>query len=158
MSAETDIYSFETIFAQALQAVLNGRDVRSYTILDAPNFQNDRPRTEIIFVPGSGRGRWNPARADLRETAWKGAYNLFLITDANVQAHSAYVALVRSIMHGIDTAINGAEPMTRHRLQAFFRDGGTSPSYKPEDGVYETRMIYEVDFSVQADAWAALES
>lgn len=156
MSAETDIYSFEQIFEDALKAVFTAREVKAFTSQDTPDFQKDRPRVEVVFIPGPSQGQYKTVGGNFRQTSWKGQFQLRLVTEASAQVHNAFRAVIRSIMHGVGAAINETPPMDKHKLQPFFADAGTSPRYQPEEGTYETNMIFECDFSVQNSAWAAL--
>jgi len=156
MSAADDIYAFEQIFEDAAKALFAAQAINAFTSQDAPDFQKDRPRVEITFTPGAGQGRFIQINGEHRETAWKGQYLFRVVTDASAEVHNSFRSNVRAIVHGSLRSIAGTAPMIRHMLQPFYMDGGTSPSYSPQDGVYESQMTFDINFSVQADAWAAL--
>lgn len=147
------VYDFERVFETACKAVFSAAEVKAFTTQDSPDFQRDRPRVEITFTPGAGHGRYVLISGVQRETAWAGQYRLSVITAAEITIHSVFRSQVRSIMHGIDDFINAVEPMLRHKLQPFFRDGGTTPTMQAQEGVYRSDMIFDVNFSLQAYAW-----
>lgn len=56
-------------------------------------------------------------------------------------------------MHTQLIGVNGMDPMTLHRIQRFQQDGGTSPTFKGEDGYLRTILSFNIDFSIQDEAW-----
>jgi hypothetical protein len=155
MSAATDIYAFETLFPDALKTVLTAAEIKAFTLSDTVNFQKDRPRVEIVFHPGAGREQFIQVNGDPRETSWAGEFELLLVTEAEVNTHLAYLTQIRSTLHGVFGQINDYV-LTRHIIQPFIRDGGTVSQWTPQDGCFISRLTVGVDYSVQADAWAAL--
>lgn len=170
------VYDFEAVFENALKAVLTAAEVKAFTSQLIPStgdaaedatlaaqgfeildFQKDRPRVEIFFTPGAGMGQLiqHPETGAETETAWKGGYALRLITAADMRIHRAFRTLVRYQCHRLRGVVNGVAPMTLHCLQ-FLRDAGTSPTIKSEDGLFESALQFEIDFSIQGNAWAQL--
>lgn len=168
MSALTDIYDFESVVESAVKAVLVANEITAYTTQDftptnpdgTPNqdFQLKRPRVEIMFIPGAAAGVWVLVNGQPRDSAFKGTIQLRVITEPHIAVHSAFRATVRGLMHGIGLAVNGTAPMTRHKIQPWFRDGGTSVMVKTEDGYLRTDLSFEIDFTIQYDAWQALQT
>lgn len=111
---------------------------------------------EIMFTAGAGQNQ-RPYLRDIqqeRETAWKGQYRLDLITEAKATVHNDYRTKIRSLMHGLPYQINETH-LPYHKLQ-FLVDAGTTPTLDSREGYYMTVMIFDVDFSIQANAWALL--
>jgi len=166
------VYDLEAVCENALKAVFAANQIQAFTTQDIGvvgadgnpviDFQKARPRVEIMFVPGAGQGRFREMIVDgIRtpvETCWKGQFKLDLITDARINIHAAFRTFTRFLMQTMVWRINGTAPMEIHKIQRFPRDGGTSPVMKPQDGYLQTTMLYDVDLSVQDNAWAALET
>ena len=175
------IYSFPNLFERALQAVFADAQIAAYTSQLVPttgnaaqdaalvadgyeiiSFQRDRPRAEILFTPGAGLGRFIPlAVAGTKvpvESCWSGTYLVRALTKPDIREHNAFVVQLRFLLQTMGVRLNGTAPMTRHAVAPMFRDGGSSPLTKNEDGYYETTLQYNLNFSVQADAWASIAS
>lgn len=172
MSAFTDIYDFETVFETALKNVFKARSITAYTSVDfslsngdgtpIQKLQLKRPRVEIQFSPGEGNGQWHlnteSGETTLREQGWSGEYTVRIVTAARYDAHSAYRAEVRGVLHNL-TLLNGTDPMLRHKIQPQSHDGGTSPIVvDTEEGTFTSQIKMAINFSVQTDAWSALTS
>lgn len=180
------VFDFEHIFEVAIKALFIANAIKAFTSQmtastgnaaqdaalvaagwDIIDFQKDRPRVEITFTPGSGAQQWNnktftgsvtgynPTGEIPVETSWKGQIKLDLITPADMQIHTAYRNFVRFLMHTQLTTLNNTA-LTLHRIQSFYHDAGTTPVLKPETGLFQTSMLYDLDFSIQDDAWATL--
>lgn len=181
MSA-TDIYDFESIIENAVKAVFTAAGLTCFTPQDAAtiDFQKERPRVEVEYQHGVGQNQWHieqtapNAFKDRRERAWKGQLVVALVTEANITIHCAYRAQVRSIMAGLWNQINGdgAEDcpwqysvngtptdgkLRNHKLH-YVGDAGTSPIYPMDQGMFKTTMNFNVDLSVQENAWALLNT
>lgn len=154
LTPEQKVYMFEFIFPEALRLVFAAMDLTAYTNFVPPQLQKERPRAEIIFIPGAGKGVINPASQ--RESAWSGNFKVDLITAPDIALHAAYVSKVRSRLGNIVPEINAVPPMENHAIAYPLRDGGTSAAYASERGDFMTTLIYELDFSIQATAWALL--
>lgn len=176
MSAINDIYNFERVFEVALKNVLTAANVKAFTSQlvastgnaeqdaalvaqgwDFLDFQKDRPRAEIFFTPGAGRGQLipHPLTGEETETAWKGSYTIRLITAADMVIHAAFRTQVRYLLHRLRGDLNAVAPMTLHSLN-FLADQGTSPVIEPQQGDFQTTMQFEIDFSIQGNAWPLL--
>jgi hypothetical protein len=136
---------------------------------DIIDFQKDRPRVEIFFQPGAGQGRFRATTVNgiviPLETAWNGQFKLDVFTLPDIRAHAAFVTMVRFIMHTQLLQVNAFLPdgtqgnpgtLLSHRIQSFQKDAGTTPLMKSEEGVFQTSLLTEIDFSIQDDAWATL--
>lgn len=177
MSA-TDIYDFENIIEAAAATVFAAAQIQNATTLTFPAMQKVRPRVEIIYIHGAGKGMLiippgtPPSIENRRESCWSGQLKLELITQDDIVQHCAFRSSVRAIMATFWTLINGQGGVTpwsysdnggpppdgrlsNHKLQ-FARDAGTTPVMVPERGYLQTTMLYDTDLSVQANAWALL--
>lgn len=157
------IYDFEGVIEAAAASVFVAAGLVCFTPQSDPAFQKERPRVEAIFVPGSSLRRCqivNSEGATLeasREVAWKGRLQIEAITDSVIATHAAYRAKVRNVMAKFAATVNGVN-LTRHAILFPISDLGSSPTYKTSEGFYATVMNYEFNFSVQADAWGALNT
>lgn len=174
------VYNFEAIFEKALQAVFLSADIKSYTsqfvartgdsLIDNAavaagfqllDFQKDRPRVEIFFTPGAGQGLWRElgvaGATTPVECAWAGQYRLEIVTAADIRVHSAFVVAVRFVMQTLQCRLNNSG-LTFHAIAPFYKDGGTSPTIKAESGSFQTTMMFEINFSIQDDAWETIAS
>ena len=130
---------------------------QGYEIID---FIKDRPRVEIFFTPGAGQERHeaqNIGGFDTSvETSWKGQFRLDCTTDADIRQHSAFVTMVRYVMHTqLYNGING-KILQNHYIHQFAKDSGTTPMIKTEEGLFQTTLLFNIDFSIQEGAWALL--
>ena len=130
-----------------------------YEILD---FQKDRPRVEIFFTRGAGQGRFISVNfGDFTtsvETAWTGEYLVRCITEPNIIKHNAFVTQSWFILSTLVPRINNIAPLTNHALANFPKDGGSSDRIDYTEGDYMTVLSFNIDFSVQANAWAQLQN
>jgi hypothetical protein len=159
MSAE-QIYDFEGIIEPAVCNVLTSASLIAIHSGSDPKFQQAIPRVEITIAVGSGAQRpWaiDATEANQRETAWNAQLRLDLITPSDIIVHRAYRATIRSQMAILPTTINNTTGMERHKIQRI-TDAGTSPCQSPQDGIYQTTLLYDLQFSVQSYAWADLEA
>jgi len=168
------LYDFRNVLETALQAVFTANQVTAFTTQDfgktkddgkgnqvpVIDFQRARPRSEITFTEGPGRGQFRPLIVEGQETAvetsFSGTFTIHCITEAKIQIHAAYVVMVRYLMHTMVPRINGVDPMVYHRVHSFVKDASTSPTFEPENGVFQTQLRFEVDFSIQDDAWETI--
>ncbi|MDE2103923.1 MAG: hypothetical protein KGL39_42195 [Patescibacteria group bacterium] len=169
------IYDFEAVMEMALAQLFDGNQIKAFTTqwiaktgnaeTDAANeadgyslldFQLDRPRVMVEFVPGAGAGQFtNKVIAGVEmpvETSWSGQFKIELITAPESRLHASYRTMCRYIMHTQLLSLNG-NALTLHKIQSFPKDAGTTPRMKGEDGAFQTIMLFDVDFSVQDDAW-----
>jgi hypothetical protein len=172
------IYDFPRVFEVALKTLFTAREIKAFTsqmlestgdeaadqeLIDAGweiiDFQKDRPRVEIFFVPGAGQEQYRATTIGEDEfpveTSWKGQYRLDVFTRDNIKVHSAFVTAIRFIMHAQLLSLNGSA-LTLHKIQTFQKDSGTTPMEKPEEGIFQTSLLFDIDFSIQDDAWDTL--
>lgn len=181
MSAR-DIYDFEGIVeATTVSLFLDDNDISAISTQNPRKLRRDRPRVEVLYVHGSGRQQMVLVGGTTieyrRERAWNGQLKLELVTDADIQLHTAFRCQVRSLMAAFWLNIN-AKPgditpwsygplgkplvlppggrLRNHKLQSA-GDGGTSPVMSGQ-GYLQTTMLYDVDLSVQDNAWALLNT
>src|ERR1041385_5820385 len=97
------VYDFPFIFENALKAILTDLQVKTFTSQLVPrtgddaqdaalveagyellDFKRDRPRAEVIFIPGGGQGQFRELNVDGSpmevETSWAGQYAVRAIT------------------------------------------------------------------------------
>jgi hypothetical protein len=154
LTGEQRIYMVEFLLPEAVRSVMADNGITAYTQFVSPELQKQRPRCELWFTLGPGQGRFIQVNGVPRETAWKGRLHAICITESNNTIHSAYVVRVRSLLHGIADAVNNVLPvMENHKVQPFFRDGGTSSRMDTQDGYFLTELSFDLDFSVQEYAW-----
>ncbi len=166
------VYDFESVLERGLQALLTALNIKSFTTQDfgrnnadgtpVIDFQKDRPRVEILFTTSAGQGQFRPLLVDgievPVETSFKGQYRLDIITAPAMSIHAAYRTMIRAVMHTQLLGVNGTDPMTFHRIQRFYQDAGTSPTIKADEGYMRTILSFEIDFSIQNEAWETIAS
>lgn len=162
MTPEEQVYAFERILPLGLQPVMVAAGIAAFTITDAPDLQKDRPRAELFFSAGQGQGIFKQITVDGEpypaESSWVGQYEIIAVTEDDPEVHLLYLAKLRSIMFRAGPKINATEPMTLHKLQPFIRDGGTLNNWTPQEGAVHSRLLFEVNFSIQDDAWELLST
>jgi hypothetical protein len=169
MSATTDIYDFETAIEEAFRTALADAGLTAHTLLTVPDaadieasqeFQRSRPRVVVSLEVGAAKGQLLAApgtrasSGSSREMAYGGTLTLEIVTAATIAAHREYRAIVRQVMDTICPAVNG-DPVTHHKVQRV-RATGSGTTYEAAGGCYAARLTYDVDFSIQAEAWNAL--
>ncbi len=156
MAAE-DIYNFEVLLPHAVKTVLEGLDLKCYTIEDAIDFQKIRPRVEITY---RHMGEASPQRraklpdGSLRTSCFRGELKIHAITDADEQgklAHSKYRATVRNGLAALQEEVNGTQ-LTLHKIQ-FIQIGNEETGVRSADGYQQTTFPFTLDVSIQQDAW-----
>lgn len=174
MSAITDIYDYFTPIEDAIAAVFKAAEIDCFTALgeqplgdgEAEGDVEDkrpRPRVEIVLHPGAAMGRLramagkNTSSGHLREYARRSNLDFRLITKADIREHRAYVAHIQYLCDTLADAVNETRLLTNHRIAAIRMTGGEA-GYRPQDGVIETVLTAEVDFSVQHYAFEAIET
>ncbi len=154
LTAEEQIYMLEFILPESARQVMIANEITAYTDFVPPELQKERPRVEIMFMVGQGKGMFpRPVNGIPVEVAWMGSFQFILITEANMATHSRFVSKVRALMHRIGPMINNVQPMQNHKLQPFSIDAGTSSTFKSEEGFYQTALGLNVNISVQDNAW-----
>ena len=162
MTPEEQVYAFERILPLGLKPVMVAAGINAFTIEDACDLQKDRPRAELFFASGSGQGIFKQITVNGEpypvETSWLGAYEIIAVTVDDPEVHLAYLAKLRRIMFCAGPKINNQEPMTLHKLQPFIRDGGTVNNWEPQEGAIHSRLTFEINFSIQDDAWELIST
>lgn len=173
------VYDFQGIMEVALKSLFIEREIKAFTsqyvvstgddaqdaelveqgfeILD---YQKDRPRVEITFMPGAGQDQFAAkiiAGFEMPvETSWSGQFKLDVITAPDIRVHKGFVIAVRFLMHTQLQSVNGSEYLPLHRIQSFAMDAGTSPQMKTDQGDFQTTVLFDIQFSIQDDAWDLL--
>lgn len=159
MAAE-DLYDFESVIPRAVKEVFTSSGFTALTIEDDPAFQKLRPRVEIVF---NVHGEASPKRlaklpdGTLRTSCFRGELKLMAITDADTAGkvvHSKYRGQVRSVIAGLQDAVNGGS-LLNHKLQ-FIVSGQEQTGIRTQDGYQQTTFPYTVDVSIQQTAWDLL--
>jgi hypothetical protein len=184
MTTIDQVYQFETAIETAFARVLASRQMTVYTPSNdefltpefiesnpdlaeyLPNgsaFQKKRPRLEVVMTLGAGKGILLPlagrlaVSGSLPETSYSSSLRVFVVTESKVQIHRAHCAMARSLFDTIREALNETSLLPFHSVQSI-RLSGSSPSYRTQDGAYETEMAYELDFCIRREAWTALRN
>jgi hypothetical protein len=173
------VYDFQGVMEVALKSLFTAREVKAFTsqfIVSTGNdaedealieqgyeildFQRDRPRVEITFTPGAGQDQFAAkiiAGVEMPvETSWSGQFKVDVITAPDIRVHKAFVIAVRFLLHTQLQSINGSEYLPLHRIQPFAMDAGTSPQMKTDQGDFQTTLLFDIQFSIQDDAWDLL--
>ncbi len=162
LTPEQKVFMFNFIVEEAAKVVFEASELTAYTSFVSPKFQKQRPRCEHVFVLGPGQLRWAP-RASLPaalatekiESAYKGMLEVSAITAADQLIHSAFCTKVRALMMNFKSRVNNVSPMVQHKVQ-LITAAGESPTYESETGVYQTKLQFNLDLSIQATAWELL--
>lgn len=163
------LYDFERVLEKATRAVFVAVEIKAFTTYAVPksgdsaiddqletyDLQKDKPRAEIMFTPGAGQGHFKLVNSVERETCWKGQLRIDIVSEDDMRIHSALRVKVRALMHGFRELVNSVEPMQYHKVQ-FCADAGSTPALQIQEGELVTTMLFDIDFSVQDDAWALI--
>jgi hypothetical protein len=160
LSAES-IYNFEIVIPEAVKRVLTATGVDAYTLADAPQFQQNRPRVEITYRHIS---ETTPKRVALmadrvtkRTSCFRGELKLHAITEADDVGrfvHSLYRARIRNVLATLEQSLNNGI-LTEHAIN-FVVSGNETTGTRTQDGFMQTTFPYTVDISIQKDAWGTL--
>jgi len=156
-----DIYDYFTPIEAAIVQVFDAQEIVCWTPLRDPEFQKQRPRVEAVLMPGAGKVRLLPqagrrsAPGHLREQARNASLVINVITEANITLHRAYVARV---IYLLDTMAHDAQAtgLIPNHFIAALRCNGGQLDYKPEEGLFNSTLNCDLDFSVRTTAWAEL--
>ena len=162
MSANS-IYDFETPIEHGVALSLSAAGLNVCTPIeffvggesvDEQTFQKHRPRVEIVFTP-SGEKKSYAVMQDgsLMNASWTGALTCYVISGIDIAEHRSYRASLRRIMALLRNTINTT--LDYHKIQNWY-ESGSSVDYKPEDGYFTSTITYQVDFGIDAGAWAEL--
>lgn len=153
---ELETYDFETILETAIVTVLTAANITNVSSDSDPQFQTERPRTNVMIQVGGTASPWRMLQPNDKAIGYIGAYTaqleLTMITgtnEAGKSAHKAYRSRIRHVMEPILflPAINGIEVLA-HKIQKL-TPSGTSPVYKDDDGYQTSKLAYSIDFSLQ---------
>ena len=161
-----DVYDPESALENAVRSILNDT-LAAFTPQSDPQFQKERPRVEIQCSLGASK---NNHVVDIdgldeyrpREDGWKIRASLVIVTPTPAngdggQLHRECRALIRRTM--FELPWNGQIPalMPNHVIYAPVGHMGTTPTPKPENGFWLTRMDWDLTISIHKDAWAKLD-
>ncbi len=163
-----DVYDFEGAIEKAVSAVFTDQEIVCFTPQGDPQFQKNRPRVEATFIPGPGRQQYILVADDFtdgnsdyphrRESSFGGQLTLSVITDGEngMSAHADYRSKIRNVMSTFQRTVNGlSASVMNHKVQQI-RENGSSNVYGPQEGYYQTTLNYDLEFSIQANAWLQL--
>jgi uncharacterized protein YlxP (DUF503 family) len=165
MSA-TRIYSFESVISSACKNVLQSAGLTAYTSFDAPNLRKSRPRVDVEVRVGA---QLNPPIVQLvdngtiferRNAAWTGQIIFHIITDTTQpgkQSHSDYRAEVRNILAVLQDRVNELF-LVQHMIHHPMVETGTAHQANTDKGYEITTVTFDMNFSIQKDAWSLLDS
>lgn len=163
MSADyITLYEFERLISATLVALFNADDLAAYGVGTPAELQKSRPRVEVFINIGARFDNHYvlDAEGNRRENGWTGSFTLSAITLADFTIHSLYVAAIRNkaaLLDQIDLVDNASAagtPLLYHEISEV-KTAGTSPTIKPEEGYYETKLNYDFLFAIRPDAWPA---
>lgn len=163
MSAEVNIYDFEGAIEGATAQMFTDEGIVCLTEISDPQFQKERPRLEIEFTLGSSGTMLLPERGVVaaagfaRATTFSGNLSVDVITAADYGLHRQFKARVRNIIATLARRLNDGIKLPYHAISSV-NFGSAEPMIKAEDGLYLTRMSFDLNFSVQANAWASLNA
>ena len=155
--AIADVYDFESVITRAVKTVLEGLDLKCYTIEDPIEFAKIRPRVDITFqLHGEASPKRLAKLADgtTRTSCFRGELKMHAITDADEPGklvHSRYRAFVRAGIAALQDELNGTQ-LTLHRVQ-FVVTGNEETGVRSTDGYQQTTFPFILDISIQQNAW-----
>lgn len=170
MSAETDIYDFETAIEDAVEALMLDNDLEVVTPRTAEKFQKARPRLELLFKVHGAKQSYHVVENKKRNATWAGELTVAIVTGTgetdseNVtdssQVHREYRARVRNLMATAADDLNGNDDagdrfLAFHQVQNVVESGNV-PKYGTDKGYEMSTLSYQIDFGVHKDAWTAL--
>lgn len=161
MSVET-VYDPESECELAIGAQLTNA-IATFTPSDAPQFQKERARVEVVCALGAGQGHMQDIDEDPsgdyrpREDAWAMQFRVMVVTQADIKSHRSVLALMRKTMAELPWTINGtATGMQNHFIGRPMVHQSSSRMFKTADGLFQTQMVYSGIISVHRDAWDKL--
>ncbi len=114
------------------------------------------PASALGFLkPAAGR---RAASGHLREQARRATLVLQLITAADIAVHRSFIAQIQFALDTLGFDMNATDKLPNHAIAMVKCTGGSSPTYTPEAGTFSTSLTADIEFSVKAAAWAALET
>jgi hypothetical protein len=159
MSAGIIPYDFENQVPAAVVAALKGLGLTAYVVADEPQFQRQRPRTEVVFKNPSAavpiRFALVPPNNTRAVQAYKGDLQLTSITPADEPGKSltaAYRAQLRQVME-IDFFRAAANVASNPYTFDFVLPTGSEERINTADGYQITRLTYSVEFSIKLSAF-----
>lgn len=158
-----ELYDYFTPLEKAVASVFESQDFVIWTPLRDAAFQKSRPRVEAVIMPGAALGFLRPsaglpARSGfLREKARKAALSVFVVTEAKIVTHRAFLARVLFLLDTLGYQMNETGLMPYHSVQMVKVNSG-SLSDDPETGAYTTTLHCDIDFSFKESAWTALDT
>lgn len=158
-----ELYDYFTPLETALASVFEAQEFVIWTPLRDPEFQKERPRVEAVLMPGAALGFLlpevnKPARCGfLREKARRASLTVFVVTEARIVTHRAFLARTLYVLDTLGHAMNATALMPYHSVQSVKCNGG-GLSDDPTTGSYTTTLNCDLDFSVVESAWADLET
>lgn len=159
MSALTTLYDFETALEAAVKSVLNTAGLVAYVSNDVEELQRARPRVELQMIVGSATDHRTTHDTIYRSDCYTGQLVATIVTNSGdgTAGHSSYRAQVRASFGVVestltDDAADADTLLPDHSVNRFF-EAGTSPTVKPEDGYYESRIAFDVHFNIRPASW-----
>lgn len=160
-----NIYDFESPIEHSIAAGLAaagltvGSPTEFYllgTLSTEESFQKTRPRVEVVFRSGAEKKSYAVMTdGTLRNASWLGTLTCYIVSGTNIVSHRNYRAQVRNVLALLRNTAN--TDLDYHKLQNI-TETGTSVDYKPEDGYYASTITFQVDFGIDAGAWAELNT
>ncbi len=147
-----DLYDFEGVIEPAFEAVLTPTFKVKTSQTDA-SFTSERPRIELELVVKDYRNQFKqlllgqqPRAGETPDMSATGEIHVDIITKANSKEHSAFRAKVRFAFSTIITPLKAALNPQGFYIQEL-APIDTEPKWTPEDGVYQSKLIFSIQFS-----------
>ena len=157
-----ELYNYFTPLESAIAAVFEAQEFIIWTPLRDLKFQKERPRVEAVLMPGAALGflRSEPSRIArcgfLREKARRATLSIFVVTEANVVTHRAFLARTLFVLDTIGYEMNKTALMPYHSVQSVKVNSG-SLSDDATTGAYTTTLNCDLDFSFKEATWLLLD-
>lgn len=161
MSELAVIYDFETALESAVKTVLTAQGLVVYVSNDVEELQRQRPRVELQMVVGSATDHRTTHDSIYRCDCYTGQMVASIVTNSGdgTAGHASYRAQVRAAFGVVESTLtddaNDADTLLPdHSVNRFF-ESGTSPTVKPDDGYYESRLVFDLHFNIRPASWPA---
>ncbi len=162
------IYDFETVIPQAIIGAFTAYGMAAYDLKTAVDFQEKRPRVELVFTPGMGQfagpsgqtiyapvllaDATSPPSNCLIPGTYGGILKATIYTDSKERSiHAAYRSQTRWILDTIKPRVNGTL-LTNHRIN-FVTPTATNLEFSDDKGFHTTDMFFDIQFAIEPAAF-----
>lgn len=182
----TNLYDWETAIEDGFACALLDQGIETRTLRSDPQFQEVRPRVELLFRGGPARQSYGPSGYTTRNASWTGRLEIQLITNTDTTRQTrgfrTYRAYVRSVMETMrpnpaninNTGLNAVRDSDAASVTLGDRTFAASGDYciyhkiqniieegadqdpDPDKGIDTSKIYYRIDFGIDGAAWAEL--